>query len=714
MVGDHNTTDDNKININFKSTDAPHAQPKKSQVPTAPMNSQTKTTSVNSQTPAAPTRPQAPKLHRQTPHEQAEALKSDLKKALARFRPLDNIEDVEEFYAAIDRTHLTKSLSDETPYTYWSIELYDQKNGIRGGGGLGVLAADMRRTAERMNVPFVLLTPFYPSEQHQKCVVKSATPDPAYAKNETASANPETAYAQNETASANPETAYAQNETASANPETAYAKNTQNFEISNETISVQKDYHDFGFDLIGSVDIKCNGAPVKLDVLEKDFGSTRIISITEPGFGELYSGESGGDHRLFQEVALGFGGYKALKLAGLKPAIIQLNEVATFFAAAARLDELVSNGMDLYEAIVYTRKHTIYTNHTLVQAAEATFCYDQFERFVFPNLKSKAVQKWLSDKFENGQIRLSTVTIEIAELRSGVSKLHARVANYHDLAGRRVKFQAITNGIDIPTWVSKPIISEFRELDVIDKFYLPTLNYEANLEKLTAEKIRILKAKGRAELNAVLSHRVDQYGKNLEIPAECLLFDFKRRFVDYKRPWLPFSNPETLRRILEENNAHYILSGRVHEGDSRMFARLKQVLETIDSDPILKARVHYLPDYDEELGRALALGANVSLNTPIVGLEACGTSWMKDIANLGLLISTHDGGVADCPADSYLSITGKDESTEIASLYSLMIESINIWQNDFDLEFAIRKELAAYLPIISGTRMLRDYLNYLF
>ena len=117
---------------------------------------------------------------------------------------------------------------------------------------------------------------------------------------------------------------------------------------------------------------------------------------------------------------------------------MQLNEVATFFAALARLDELVRNGMDFYEAVVYTRKHTLYTNHTLVQAAEAEFSYEQFERYVFPNIKSAAVKKWLSDKFSNGRIKLSSVTIEIAELRSGVSKLHARVANYRDIAGNRV------------------------------------------------------------------------------------------------------------------------------------------------------------------------------------------------------------------------------------------------------------------------------------
>jgi len=573
--------------------------------------------------------------------------------------PLENIEDVKEFYDAINRHHLTKALTPERPYTYWTIELYDKKNGIRGGGGLGVLAADTRRVAEESNVPFVLITPFYPTEPHQH-----------------------------------------------------YEKVGTSFKNFSTHDAV--DYAKYGYDFLNTVNIKANDSIVSLDVIEKTLGSTRIICITEPGFGELYSGESGGDHRLYQEVALGFGGYQALKLAGLKPAIMQLNEVATFFAALARLDELASNGMDFYEAVVYTRKHTLYTNHTLVQAAEADFNYDQFTRFVFPNLKSPAVKKWLSDKFENGRIRLSTVTIEIAELRSGVSKLHARVANYRDLAGSKVKFKAITNGIDIPTWTAPGVVNYLNVKGILDKFGLPASDYQEKIQTITAADIRELKQKGRAELNTVLAHRPDQYGNFIKIPDDALLFQFKRRFVDYKRPWLAFSRPETLKAILEKHNAYYILCGRVHEGDAAMSAQLERILKLVDKDPILKERVHYLPDYDEELGRALSIGANISINNPIVGLEACGTSWMKDIINLGLLVSTHDGGVADCPADSYLSISGETEEEELDSLYARMEEAASAWTNDFDLEFFIKKELENYLPIISGARMLKDYLDYLF
>ena len=571
------------------------------------------------------------------------------------YHPLENIEDVELFEEAVERTHFTRSLSSERPYTYWTLELYDQDNGIRGGGGLGVLAADTRRIAEQVGIPFALITPFYPSETHQ--IMK-------------------------------------------------------NGQVHDEHIDVN--YHDYGFRFIDNIHIKCCDNLCKLDVIEKRFKNTRIICITEPNFGELYSGMSGSDHRLYQEVSLGFGGYIALKLLGLKPAIMQLNEVATFFAALARLDELVSNGMDFYEAVVYTRKHTLYTNHTLVQAAEAEFNIEQFRRFVYPNLKSPAVRKWLDDKFVNGQLKLSSVTIEIAELRSGVSKLHARVANYHDIAGNKVKFKAITNGIDLEKWTLPEILSFYHEASIIDTFGFPDVDFTSHLGAITADKIRVFKAAGRKILNDTLSTRPDQNGKILHFGDNDFIFDFKRRFVDYKRPELPFKNPTKLREILEPRGAHYVIAGRVHTGDEIMAGKLRILLETVKQDDYLCDHVHYIADYDEKLAYGLSCGSNVAVNVPIVGLEACGTSWMKDIINLNLLISTHDGGVADASAENYLNVHGMTEDEELEELYRRMEEAISVWNNDFDLEFLLQKQLAAYLPVISGSRMLKDYLDFLF
>ena len=570
------------------------------------------------------------------------------------YHPLDSIEDTDVFETAIDRRVFNRKLAPERPYTYWTLELYDQDNGIRGGGGLGVLAADTRRIAEQVDVPFVLITPFYPSETHQKW---------------------------------------------------------QDGQIID--LHAPVDYNKFGFKRVDDVFIKCCGSICRLEVIEKKFKSTRIVCVTEPNFGELYSGLSGSDHRLYQEVSLGFGGYQALKLLGLKPAIMQLNEVATFFAALVRLDELASNGMDFYEAVVYTRKHTLYTNHTLVQAAEAEFSYEQFEKFVFPNLKSKAVKKWLEDKFVDGHIKLSSVTIEIAELRSGVSKLHARVANYRDIAGERVKFKAITNGIDMKKWILPKIMKFYHDEDILDEFDIPTMNFAEKLKALSSNEILGFKDMGRKILNDTLAHRPDQNGEILRLEPGELVFDFKRRFVDYKRPYLPFKDPARLRGVLEAYGAHYILAGRVHTGDERMARILTEVLDIVARDDYLNSHVHYIADYDEELAYALSVGSNVAINVPIVGLEACGTSWEKDIGNLNLLISTHDGGVADGSSSSYLNVYGASEEEEMSELYRRMEEAANAWQNGFDLEVLIQKQLEEYLPVISGARMLNDYLDYL-
>ena len=572
-----------------------------------------------------------------------------------KYQPHD-IEDASEFYDVIERSSLTHQLSENRPYVYWTMEIYDKSNGIKGGGGLGVLAADTRRVAEKLEVPFVVVTPFYRSESHQKIT------------------------------------------------------NLAQEEFS-ESVSPQ----DYGFEYIDEVFVSSNGFPdASLSIFKKTLGSTQFVTISEPNFGQLYEGDGSGDHRLYQEVALGFGGYKALKLLGIKPAVIQLNETATIFAALARLDELCTNGMNLYEAIVYVRKHTLYTNHTLLQAAEPEFHRSQFEKLVLPNIKSNAVRCWLMEQFRNDRLRPNLLAIELTEAKNGVSKLHARVANFRDRNNDKVKFQAITNGIDLETWVLPETLQTYRDHGIIDKFGLPTNDFSEKLDSLSSADLRYLKKLGRKELNRVLLSRQDQYGKSIQIPENAILFDFKRRFANYKRPYMPFENPDSLRQILISHNAHYILTGKVHQGDVTMYQKLLEVLKLIDNDPVLRERVHYIQDYDEELGRALAIGSDASINIPIVGLEACGTSWEKDVANLKLLISTSDGGVADVQPIACLEVTGRNYEAEVSSLYVNMHKAAAILKNDQLLEKHIRHQLSNYLPIISGARMMKDYLKFIF
>ena len=571
----------------------------------------------------------------------------------------DLIEDVAEFYSAIDRGSLTHKISAERPYVYTTMEIYDASNGIRGAGGLGVLAADTRRVAESLDIPFVMLTPFYREERHQEMN-----------------------------------------------------------DLEPHNILVPKQPTDFGFEKVGETAIRVTGKPDSvLDIYQKILGSTRFLTMGEDSFGQLYSGDPSSEHRLYQMVSLGFSGYAALKMLGLKPAVIQLNETATVFAAVARLDELCRNGMGIYEAIVYVRKHTLYTNHTLVQAAESEFSYDQFEQFVFPNISSPALKHFIGGLFRNGKLRLSNLTIELAEAKNGVSRLHAKIAEYRDLSGERVEFRAITNGIDLNTWVMPEMLDFYKQNNIVDKFNMPSETFRDQLESISAADIRRIKQLGRKRLNEELEHRRDQYGEVVQIPDDALLFEFKRRFVEYKRPWMPFEDIDELKSILLDSGAHYIMAGmmagNVGEGDST-YDRLQAMLKTIADDPILRERVHYITDYDESLSYAMSIGSDVSINVPEVGLEACGTSFMKDIINMTILISTNDGGVADLDPPSVLTVSGDTYQEEVVSLYSNMRIACAAVRDETKWAAEVTRQISGYLPIICGSRMIRDYLRFLF
>lgn len=532
---------------------------------------------------------------------------------------------------------------------YASMEFYDKEdNDIKGGGGLGVLAGDTRRVCEDLGIPQVVLTPFYTQESHQEIAGfwQFERNDPT-------------------------------------DPDRLY-KNLGRVGI------------DSGVD-----------QGIALDVYGRQLGSTTILTVTEPEFGELYPGSNSGDHRLYQEAALGFGGYKALKDQEITPAFTQLNEAPVVFLAVAQLDDLVSQGMPLNEALEKTRAHTLFTNHTLVPAVEGEFGRAQFDNFIMPNITSPEVREWVECMFdEDGRLKLSLLAAEISGIQSGVSKLHAEVAEYYDKRGERVDFVAVTNGIS-NKWINPGILQAFREGGIFNEFNLPTEDHQVAINALDITTIRSLKAEGRAIMNDVLAHRKDQYGEPIVIPHEALVFNFKRRFANYKRPSLPFTDPERLAQLLVNNDAHFVLTGKPHPSDEPMKSELHRVLTLIDADPRLKERVHYVEDYDEEVGGALSMGADIAINLPVVGEEACGTSWMKDIANFEVLISTPDGGVADVMPIECLEVSG--DETEMT--YTRMQEAATIVRDNHLLEKEVKRELGAYLETISGARMMADYIT---
>lgn len=588
-----------------------------------------------------------------------------------------------EYLERIGRADLENKITPQSPWTYWTMEIYRQD--VKGQGGLGMLAADTMEITKKIGMPASFYSLFYSRESRQEISED-------------------------------------------------FSQNTIVEIISPENRSFEKKGKTNVFSLVGGA-----FTTTELDVYEKCEGNSKLILLTEPNLGQLYEGAKESDHRLYQQIALGFGGHKWGKAQKERRASIQLNESATVFAALAELDDTLKKEPDFEKALSIVRDKTIYTNHTVVPAADATFSRNQYERFVFPNIESEDLKKWLRGIINDfgGALRLNMLALALAGKKNGVSKIHAEEASkvYRDHERKEVLFESVTNGISVERWGNEKILSIYREAGILDEFGLPTQDYEAKIKALDTGTLKTIKKELRKNSGEYLKTRVNQYDQPIEIPDGGIIFDWKRRMAEYKRPGMVFENPDKLARILETKDGYLVLAGKAHQSDGFMHGELARLLTIIDQNPILKKRVHFVENYDEDLAKALAQGADISLNTPRVkdesghdiSTEACGTSIWKDMLNHTLLISTSDGGMADPDVDArhrgeldfeppYFKVSGESYEEEVSSLYDHMIRAADIVRKKNPEEYAdaVKRQLKAYLPIMSGSRMERDYLNMAF
>lgn len=473
---------------------------------------------------------------------------------------------------------------------------------------------------------------------------------------------------------------------------------------------------DLGLERIGKTSIKMIGwqgeeITKEVDICRKSFGSAQVVALYTPDLREVYYGSNDSEHRLFQQVVLGFGGQKALDSLNLSPSMIQVNESAPVFSAIAYLDKLVQNGLDFDEALAQTRKKTFFTNHTLVPAAVSNYPLDYFERLVMPNIESEQVQNWvratLNAATERGGEQLSMLAFELAEKQNGVSKLQAKIASssYEKIDGSRVHFEANTNGIFLKRWEHPTLLALDQKAGVVNSNFLPSHNAQQMIENIDDETVLEIQSQAKAELIEYLRGRRDQDGEPVEIPRGSKIIGWARRLASYKRPFMFLSDPEELARTLEDENLHFVMGGKVHPTDIGMKEALRDALITIHNHPVLSRRVHFVQDYDEEIGKYLYRGTDIWLNTPRKGEEACGTSSWKVIVNRRPVISVEDGGLADVTPAPYKVINGEEDIYEAIRQVSKEVD---------DARIALRRgkdELKAYSRTIPSGAMQEKNLN---
>jgi len=125
-----------------------------------------------------------------------------------------------------------------------------------------------------------------------------------------------------------------------------------------------------------------------------------------------------------------------------------------------------------------------------------------------------------------------------------------------------------------------------------------------------------------------------------------------RRAAEYKETDLLVSSPDRLRALTNDGARPLCLvfAGNAHPKDGGGKERIQRIVEfSLQAD--VRANVVFLPGYDLVLAQVLLAGADVWLNHPRRGDEACGTSFMKSVYCGGRVLSTPDGGADELLVD---------------------------------------------------------------
>lgn len=516
-----------------------------------------------------------------------------------------------------------------------------------------------------------------------------------------------------------------------------------------------------GLPLSVSVDFK--GEPVQVLIWRANVGRVPLylldtnVPANPPEFrgttGQLYGGNR--EMRIRQEIVLGIGGVRALKALGVEFSVAHMNEGHSAFSALERINILrKEKGISFDAAREIVLASTVFTTHTPVPAGNDVFepdlvraYFEEYTKELGINFKVLLGYGRLDPHNEDEPFGMTTLALRLSAHTNAVSRLHGRVAramwqkvwSHHPVED--VPIDHITNGIHVPTWISKELTGLF------DRYLGPNWAEESESEKLweqaknipdtelwrTHERCRErLIAFTRRSLAEQLENRgastAEIQSAREVLSPEALTIGFARRFATYKRATLLLTDPDRLDRIINhpEFPVQIIIAGKAHPQDNEGKELIKRIIHLCNEDRF-RRRIVFLEGYDLYMARYLVSGTDVWLNTPRRPLEACGSSGMKALANGSLNISTLDGwwdegyhrdlGWALGHGEVY-SDHGAQDSIESRDLYNLLEkEVVPLFYNrgsdamPRDWVKKMRAGLSQLVPIFNSHRMVQEYMT---
>jgi glycogen phosphorylase len=472
----------------------------------------------------------------------------------------------------------------------------------------------------------------------------------------------------------------------------------------------------------------------------------------------LYGG--GGEHRIQQEMLLGIGGVRALRLwsrltGAPEPAVYHANEGHAGFGGLERMRELVEGGLDVDAALQAVRAATVFTTHTPVPAGIDRFGWDQVERYlggsgVLGRLPMDRVMALGAEDFPGGHagvFNMAVMGLRLAQRANGVSQLHGHVSRgmfeglWPGFDASEVPIASVTNGVHAPTWVDRRV-AELGAKHVGEELVTEARGFD-RIAGVPAAEVWRVRRELREQLVADARRRVrSSWLKRGATAAELrwvdgvldpdvLTIGFARRVPTYKRLTLMLRDPQRLKALLlhPERPVQLVIAGKSHPADDQGKRLIQQMVRFAD-DPEVRHRIVFLPNYDIAMAQTLYPGCDVWLNNPLRPLEACGTSGMKAALNGCLNLSVLDGwwdewfdgenGWAIPTADGVEDPERRDD-LEAEALYDLIENQVapRYYDRGEDglpdrwLEMVLHT-LGTLGPKVLASRMVADYVEQLY
>jgi starch phosphorylase len=469
---------------------------------------------------------------------------------------------------------------------------------------------------------------------------------------------------------------------------------------------------------------------------------------------ELYGGDS--YTRIRQEIVLGIGGLRALKVLGLEPTVFHMNEGHSAFLAVERIRVLMDeHKLTFEEAFDASRTNNVFTTHTSVPAGIDLFdpglMYEYFSDYcresgiTFDQLLSLG----RSNPYDNQQrFSMAVLAIKGSSFRNAVSRLHRRVSQemWQELWPRlpvwEVPITSVTNGVHLPSWINGDLATlydqhlqpDWREQHPDPRVWdlVKEIPDQELWEAHTRRKRRLVSYVRERATAAALNRKAPHFEVRRAqevLDPEVFTIGFARRFATYKRATLLFRDVNRLKQILTHAKmpVQVVIAGKAHPKDHPGKMYIREIVR-LSRDPELAKHIVFVEDYSIQVGRELVQGVDLWLNNPRRGEEACGTSGMKacinGVLNLSILDGWYDeayesaGGWAIGDREAY---TEDQDEIHARALYSILENEIvpMFYEGsgeDLPTEWIkrVRQCLMYVSPHFASQRMVGEYMSQLY